>query len=154
MRQENEANGKKDKAGSWKINKDALPEVETTELKEKEQPAVTPDLPSPQKEKIIVDDSKGGKLSSKLSEKLDNDNSSSADTSDKVEPKVYIPPHLRGKQTSSGPSPQPPGSSKNSSSSTNTLTPVTLAPVSGASLRRAVKSNIPQINNESDFPSL
>lgn len=132
LKQENGENAQKDEPGPWKINKDALT-VESSEAKSDK---------TPEEENVDVIEKKN-ETSNKVERPLDSDSGAEGVQS---EGKKYVPPHLRGKPSVA---PLSSGPSENPSTSSNKL-----APVTGASLRRGPKSSIPQINNESDFPSL
>ncbi|XP_074595415.1 uncharacterized protein LOC141850643 [Brevipalpus obovatus] len=130
--QENGNDKNKDEPGPWKVNKEPSP------------------VQTPAEASSEVTESKV-KEKEKQDEKIEqSSNQISASEGDKKEKKsAYVPPALRNR----GPTrevvrdPSPASSSSYAAKSS-------LAPMLGSQLRSKPKSNLPQINDEQDFPSL
>jgi len=128
--QENGNDKNKDEPGPWKVNKEPSPVQTPAE-------ASTEVLEAQVKEKESQDVRQD-----------QTSNSVSASEDDKKRTR-YVPPALRNREATR----EVPGDPSPASSSTYAAKS-SLAPVLGSQLRSKPKSNIPQINDEQDFPSL
>lgn len=132
--QENGNDKNKDEPGPWKVNKEPSP-VQTPA----EASSEVPEDKVKEKEKQDV----------KIEQSSNQTNASDDDKKEK-KPTRYVPPALRNREITRevvrDPSP--------ASSSSSYAAKSSLAPMLGSQLRSKPKSNLPQINDEQDFPSL